>query len=181
MLRQYPNRPPSEASTIADAVAAAEWRARNLSRRFGCVAAADEEDIRQAILLDLIARADRFDPARGTWPAFVSVVTRHAAAGIAEDQCRRAALFLPLAEDEPIDDRQPAGAADLAIDFAREVGRLPHPLKRLVDRIAETGTVAGARRDSAASPASFYRALRELRLRLIAAGLSVEGCARRPS
>lgn len=180
MLRQCPNRPPSEASTIADAVAAAEWLARRLSRRLGSVAA-DEEDFRQAILLDLIARADRFDPSRGTWPAFVSVVTRHAAAGIARDQCRRAALFLPLDDDEPIDDRQPPGAADLAIDFVRETGRLPHPLMRLVDRIAEAGTVAGARRASAASPASFYRALRELRLRLVAAGLVIEGSARRPS
>lgn len=181
MLQQHPYRPASGPSAIADAIAAAEWQARRLCRRCGC-SSADEEDFRQAILVDLIARADRFEPVRGSWPAFVRVVTEHAASRIARNEGRRAAYFSPLADqDEPIDDRQRPGSNDLAIDFAREIERLPRSLRGLVDLIAETGTVAGARRASPLSPASFFRALRELRLRLLAAGFAGEGGTRRRS
>lgn len=178
MLQQHPYRPASGPSAIAEAIAAAEWQARRLCRRCGCPSA-DEEDFRQAILVDLIARADRFEPVRGSWPAFVRVVTNHAASRIARNEGRRAALLRP--QYDPVDDRQRPASNDLAIDFAREIERLPRSLRGLVELIAETGTVAGARRASPLSPASFFRALRDLRLRLLAAGLAGEGGTRRRS
>ena len=48
---------------LAAALAAATTKARSLRRRLKAPAA-DEDDFQQAILLDLIHRADRFDPDR---------------------------------------------------------------------------------------------------------------------
>jgi DNA-directed RNA polymerase specialized sigma24 family protein len=177
MLRQHAFNPGFDAETVALSLAAARGRARALRRRLRAPSV-DEEDFRQTILLDLVTRADRFNAARGSWPAFVCVVTRHAAAEIARSHSCAAALVSLLPHDL-VDDRHRVSAADLAIDLKRAIEHLPRHLQNLVALIAETGSLTRAQRASAISPATFYRALRDLRLRFIAAGLAT--AARAPT
>ena len=71
--------------------------------------------------------------------------------------------------------RDPAGHVEaatlLSIDVNAARRRLPPSLGEMLDTIAEEGSVTGAQRAGTQPAASFYRALRQLRLRLIAAGL----------
>ena len=172
MLRQHADAAPFELAKVQVAIDAAQARARLLSRSLGAQSA-DAEDFRQAILLDLIRRSGHFDAERGPWPAFVCIVTHHAATRIAKHRGRAAALITSLPPDHQLtDDKHRVSAADLAIDLKGAVERLPPHLQRLVAVIADTGNLACARRASAVSPASFYRALRHLRLRFIAEGFA---------
>ncbi len=153
------------------ALAVASTRARSLRRRLK-TQAADADDFRQAILLELVGRAARFDPCRGTWGAFVSVVTRHAAARLANHRLRHPSAAMVLSLDPDIADaNHRVDAIDLGLDLRDSFDRLPRRLKRVVDLIVETGSVANAQRASGLSTASFYRALAELRLCFIADGL----------
>jgi DNA-directed RNA polymerase specialized sigma24 family protein len=172
MPRQHSEPARFEPAALATALAAATARARSLRRSLKAPAA-DEDDFRQAILLDLIGRAERFDPNRGAWGAFVSVVTRHAAARIAHHQLRHAQATTWLSEDHDVaDDSHRIDGIDLGLDLQRSCNRLPRRLKGLVGLIVETGSIADAQRESVLSPASFYRALAELRLRFLADDLA---------
>ncbi len=53
------------------------------------------EDLRQELLLDLIARLKRFDPARGTLNAFASVIIRHRVGRLGKRINRERAIFAP--------------------------------------------------------------------------------------
>ena len=159
MLRQHAFAPKIDAERASVSIAQAALQARKLRRRSGAPAA-EEEDFRQEILLDLVARADRFDPYRGSWPAFVCVVTGHAAATIAHRH-RSKAIELPASDDDVIDPRP--NTIDLLIDLARIIERSPDPIRRVMALIAEEGDVASARRASPLSHASFYRTLSDLR------------------
>jgi DNA-directed RNA polymerase specialized sigma24 family protein len=97
MLRQHADTAPF------NAIHAAQARARSLSRSLGAQSA-DAEDFRQAMLLDLIRRSGRFDAERGSWPAFVCVVTQHAATRIAKHRGRAAALITSLPSDHQLTD-----------------------------------------------------------------------------
>lgn len=72
--RQHGTAPLDDPAALAVAMAAAGRRAWTLARRISDPAL-DRDDHRQEILVDLISRAGRFDPARGSWGAFVTVVT----------------------------------------------------------------------------------------------------------
>jgi hypothetical protein len=158
---------------LRTALGAAEGRARGLRRTLRAQHA-DEEDFRQAILLDLICRADRFEDSRGVWPAFVSLVTRHTAARLARNQIRFCASSVALTSDHDIaDDRYRESAVDLALDLRSALRRLPRRLQNVVNSIVDAGSLAGAQRASAMSSATFYRAVRELRLHLAIAGASL--------
>ncbi len=172
MLRQHLDTPAFDPAKVQVAIAAAKARARSLNRSLRAQAA-DEDDFQQAILLDLISRADRFDPSRGAWGAFVSVVTRHSAARIAHRQLRHAQAVTSLSGDHDVaDDSRRVDGIELGLDLRRSCDRLPRRLKGIVDLIAETGSIADARHESALSPAGFYRALAELRLRFVADDLA---------
>jgi DNA-directed RNA polymerase specialized sigma24 family protein len=131
----------------------------------------DRDDHRQDILLDLLQRAHRFDAERGSWSAFVTVVTRHAALTLLARHLRSAAIENTSADDLA----DPAGHVEtrmlLSIDVSSARKRLPPSLGEMLDAIAEEGCVTGAQRAGTQPAATFYRALRQLRLRLIAAGL----------
>jgi len=167
MLRQHAFAPEIDAARTAVSLAQATRRARSLRRRAGA-SAAEEEDFRQDILVDLVARADRFDPDRGSWPAFVCVVTGHAAATIARRR-RRETIELPAGDDDFIDPR--SVTIDLAIDLARIIDRSPEPVRAVVALIAEEGDAACAGRASTLSRASFYRTLSDFRRALRAQGI----------
>src|SRR4051812_2126005 len=168
MHRQHSDQPFIDLAALATAIAAAQARARGLRNRLR-LQAADEEDVRQSVLLDLICRAARFDPGRGPWPAFVSVVTRNATLRLAKKQIRLSATITQLDEEHDLaDERCRASAINLGLDLQRAIRQLPRHLRSIVVRIAETGSLSGAQHASDMSRASFYRAVRDLRLRLIA-------------
>ena len=170
MLHHPTPLPLQDQTALAVAMSAANRRAGRLARQVRDPAR-DRDDHCQDILLDLLQRAHRFDPVRGSWGAFVTVVTRHAALTLFAGHLRSAAI-----ENIDADDlADPAGHAEfatlLSIDVNAARRRLPPSLCEMLDKIAEEGSVTGAQRAGTQPAASFYRTLRQLRLRLIAAGL----------
>ena len=174
MLHPSTNFPLQDQTALAVAMNAAHRRAGRLSRQV-TDPARDRDDHAQDILLDLVTRSHRFDPERGSWGAFVTVVTRNAATTI------RARCARPLAADCDIDDLmlEPHGHAERAlvtmIDARTLQRRLPSSLRDVLATLLETASVTDAQVTSGHSHASFYRALRQLRLRLVAAGLAPAG------
>lgn len=170
--RQHTKSPFDDPAALAVAMAAAGRAARKVSRH-AKDPACDRDDHRQDILVDLISRAARFDPARGSWGAFVTVVTRNAARTMLD---RRAGMITVVpAEVEALGDiaQGHAEAASAArIDTTALLQRLPASLLLVLVGVAEEGGVTDAQRASGMPAASFYRALRQLRLRLIAGGLA---------
>lgn len=170
MLHHSTSLPLQDQTALAVAMSAANRRAERLARQVRDPAR-DRDDHRQDILLDLLQRAHRFDPVRGSWGAFVTVVTRHAALTLLAQHLRSATI-----ENIPTDDlADPTGHVEaatlLSIDVNAARRRLPPSMSEILDAIAEEGSVTGAQRAGTQPAASFYRALRQLRLRLIAAGL----------
>jgi DNA-directed RNA polymerase specialized sigma24 family protein len=172
MLRQHADIGRIDAEALQVAIGAAQIRSRRLQRRLGA-GWADAEDFQQDLLLDLIGRSDDFDPSRGSWPAFICVVTRNAAVKIAQRHIRLASSTVPLGPEHDLaDDRSLVGSEDFVIDVQRALRRLPPDLQDLVSRIADKGDIASAKHAPPGSRASFYRALRNLRLHLVAQGVS---------
>jgi DNA-directed RNA polymerase specialized sigma24 family protein len=170
MLQHSTPLPLQDQTALAVAMSAANRRAGRLARQV-MDPARDRDDYRQDILLDLLQRAHRFDADRGSWGAFVTVVTRNAALTLLACHVRSVAIESSLADDFA----DPAGHVEaatlLSIDVKSARRRLPPSLCEMLDAIAEEGSVTGAQRIGTQPAASFYRALRQLRLRLIAAGL----------
>jgi DNA-directed RNA polymerase specialized sigma24 family protein len=75
------------------------------------------EDLRQELLVDLIARLKRFDPARGTLNAFASVIIRHRAGRLGKRINRERAIFAPMfLTDSLADDPTVATAFDTEVE-----------------------------------------------------------------
>jgi DNA-directed RNA polymerase specialized sigma24 family protein len=174
MLHHPTHIPLQDQTALAVAMNAAHRRAGRLVRQV-TDPARDRDDHAQDILLDLISRSSRFDPERGSWGAFVTVVTRNAALTILARSSR------PLAADCDVDDLmlEPHGHAERAlvtmIDARTLQRRLPASLRDVLATLLETASVTDAQQASGQPAASFYRALRQLRLRLVAAGLAPAG------
>jgi RNA polymerase sigma-70 factor (ECF subfamily) len=160
--------------------------------------AEDVADIRQELLLEVVRRAPRFDPARAAWPTFIDMIIRHAAdelaarlvcgqrhnAGFLDDlttRCHGVRVRLT----EVVSESEGFGAlwsgagdsfteVDRRIDIERFVERLPDSLRRLC-RLLQTELPADAQRLSGLSRSEFYRQLDELAMRLRAHGLAEEG------
>jgi RNA polymerase sigma-70 factor (ECF subfamily) len=153
------------------------------------------EDLRQELLLDLIARLKRFDPARGTLNAFASVIIRHQVGRLGKRINRERAIFAPaFLRDSLVDDRTVAAAFDTVVeahgytsgfahhydrfvtidrrlDLARVLGKLRPDDLSLCLKLAEQ-TPAELSRSGKFSRATLYRRLRNIRLRLLAEGFS---------
>ncbi len=170
MHHHFTPLPLQDQTALAVAMSAASRRARRLARQVSDPAR-DRDDHRQDILLDLLQRAHRFDPVRGSWGAFVTVVTRHAVLTLLAQHLRSAGIQSIPADDlaDPTGHVETATLLSIDVNAARR--RLPPSLGAMLDAIAEQGSVTGAQRAGTQPTASFYRALRQLRLRLIAAGL----------
>ncbi len=152
-------------------------------------------DLRQDLLLDLIGRYPSFDPARGSLGAFVGTIIAHRAADVgrmiwrerrlhgvapvsldaAVPGCDGASRVDLIAENDGLmafhgqtTDR--VAEVDLRLDIERGLGSLSPDdsalcvalVRNTVDQLAAAGR--GAR-------SSLYRRVKEIRLRLIAAGL----------
>jgi len=170
--RQHTTAPLDDPAALAVAMAAAGHRAGKLARHISDPAR-DRDDHRQEILVDLISRAGRFDPARGSWGAFVTVVTRNATRGMLARYTGM--ITVAPAEVEVLGDIAQAHAETACaarIDTTALLQRLPASLLPVLMGVAAEGGVTDAQRASGMPAASFYRALRQLRLRLIAGGLA---------
>ncbi len=171
MLRPHPTHAFDTART-ATAIAAAGARAAGLRRSLKAQRT-DEQDFRQAILLDLMVRSPRFDQKRGPWPAFVSVITRNAATDIAHREiCRRSTTVLGGDHEYP-EETTSSIAEHVRIDLKRAIEKLPPHLAQLMQAIATSGEIKAARRATGTPPARFYRALAELRRHLIREGAAL--------
>jgi DNA-directed RNA polymerase specialized sigma24 family protein len=168
-----------DSSMLATLLEVAASRARQVGRTLR-LAAADREDVEQAIVLGVLERRSYFDPERGSWRSFAVLVARQLAQKLADELVvawNRAGPSLdeqatsPLAMDVP----EPASASDastLHLAVQRFVSELPDHLA-LVARLAfaEEGDFANAHRLSGLSRAEFYRRLREVRYRLVSLGI----------
>ena len=150
-------------------IAAATRHARRLARGL-VLAEADLEDFRQAILVAILTRSARHDPQRGSWATFVGLIARHAAIDLAR-ACRGRLPTSPVETFEDVLADPAAGYPEPSLDLRAALATLPPSCRRLVALIAETGSLADARRASTMSSASFYRHVHDLRLRLLMAGL----------
>ena len=154
----------------------------------------EQDDLRQDLLTDLFARLKGFDPARGDVGAFATSCFDHRAIRLTERILRGRATMAPVSLDDP----QPRGdgltigdsiaeadgycawlgqptdafaAIERRIDLDRALGTLPVSALPLCARLTEQSPheLAKAGRTSRAT---LYRHLRELRLRLLVAGIS---------
>ena len=172
----------------------ADMAARRLSRRLR-LSRDDLADLRQDLLVDLLARLPAFDPERGSIGAFAGLVMANRATRIARGVGRHRRMFgaSPASLDDPLPNGDGATRGD---SIAEEYG-LAAILGQPVDRIAEAerridlerglGTLDGEERRlvsalGKASPhqlaasglgsrSDLYRRTRQIRLSLIAAGL----------
>lgn len=164
---------------IATALALADRQASRCARQRS-LGEADREDLRQEILLAVVERAHRFDPATAPWAAFVTLLARHAIADwLRAEQTHRSAGMISIEEMIDADatvDALAVADTDRGADLraALEAFLLdapPSACTTLLLIAAACGDVAAAQRASGLPPSSFYRALAALRFWLHAAGL----------
>ncbi|WP_157928844.1 sigma factor [Pararhizobium haloflavum] len=152
------------------ALRTAAFQAQRLVRTLS-MPEADRDDLRQTIVLVVMGKARRFDDTKSSWPTFIALIARHAAADLAR-RTHRAPVLEPLDGAEYAIADPSAPDQDLRVDIRDAMARLPPALAHLIDLLAETGSVAAAQRKSALSPATFYRRMHDLRMQFLAAGLA---------
>ena len=156
---------------------------------------ADLDDVRQDLLVDLIARLPAYDPERGSLGAFAGVVLRNQATRIAAKVNRQRRLHgaVPVSLDEPVPESDGLTRGDLVaeadglaalfgqpvdtfadierrLDVERAMGGLGRADGRLC---AELSRVTADRLAATGRGArsSLYRRVKDLRLALTAMGL----------
>ena len=153
----------------------------------------EQEDLRQDLLADIFSRLKGFDPARGELGAFAAACFDHRAIRLIERILRGRAAMAPVSLDDP----QPGGegltigdsiaesdgyaawlgqptdafaAVERRIDLDRALSTLPAETLPLCAELIERSPHELAKA-SPTSRATVYRHLRELRLRLLVAGI----------
>lgn len=167
--------PANETDACADQLA--HRRARRLIGICG-LKPHDLPDLRQELLLHVVRRSTRFDPARGTWPAFLTcLLSRKATSMIRHRNAKQrdfrrtihAGLTQTL-EEQSSDGASQERATQLRIDVQQLLPRLPAELRRVCEAL-KLGNVAEAVRSTGMSRSRIQRAVSKLRLRFAAAGL----------
>jgi RNA polymerase sigma-70 factor (ECF subfamily) len=171
---------------LADAHARALCRSLRLP-------AHDHEDLRQDLLVDLLARLPAFDPSKSVFEAFARVCIRHAAARLASKIRRERAGRHPRSLDDTIPDSDGLSLADTIgedqgygawcgqqtdaiaalerrLDLARAADAIPATDHTLCAQLSvHTPHQLG---ELGAMPRMrIYRRIREMRLLLLAAGI----------
>ena len=172
----------------------ADVAARRLSRQLR-LSRDDLADLRQDLLVDLIARLKSFDPTRGSLGAFAGTVVAHRAARLAARICRDRSMFAPVSLDDPLPD---TGGTTSVGDTIAESGGFSAMMGQPTDKIANANrrldldqalgtlrqsdlalcahlihrTPTELSHEGLGSRASLYRQVHEIRLRLMTAGLS---------
>jgi DNA-directed RNA polymerase specialized sigma24 family protein len=188
--RQFPHHSVSP-SDLRVLLRESEVAAVRMVRRFQ-LPTCDRDDLRQDILVDLLCRIRAFDPKRGTFGAFVGTIIAHRAARLTKRWRRQRATMISL--DQPM---ASAGAMTLG-DMIAEADGISASLGQPFDRFAEIElrldliralsalhsaelglcvkltehTPAELSRCGKFSRATLYRRLRNIRLRLLAEGIS---------
>jgi len=180
-------------------------RARQLARTEG-FAAQDIEDIRQDLIVDLLERLPKFDPAKATCNTFVArIIERKVAKLIRDRNCeKRDPRREECSLNECIDDgeggsvehiqtiaaeeadrrlgrqaRSDQETAELALDVEAVLKRLPDNLRRLCE-LLKTGSIADAARAMGVPRTTLHDHVKKLRQVFEAAGLR-DYLAGRPS
>jgi RNA polymerase sigma-70 factor (ECF subfamily) len=155
----------------------------------------DLDDLRQDLLLDLIARLPAFDPERGSIGAFAGIVLANRATRIANRVRRERRIFgpVPVSLDETIPDSdgltrgdlvaegeglaayfgQPVdafAAAERRLDLERGLGSLDRDDGALSAALSQT-TVDRLAANGRGARSSLYRRVRDIRLALAAVGV----------
>jgi RNA polymerase sigma-70 factor (ECF subfamily) len=155
----------------------------------------DLADLRQELLVDLIARLPAFDPKRGSLGAFAGIVMANRAARLAHKVKRERRLYgaVPTSLDETLPEGDGATRGDLVseedglsayfgqpadgfaeverrLDVERGLGALDPIDARLSARLSQISVDELAERGHAAR-SSLYRRVKNIRLALLAAGL----------
>jgi len=139
--------------------------ARRAVRR-GRLLAADREDLRQELLLDLLRRLHHFDPARGSLGAFAQVCFQHRATRAVSAHQReiRERHGFRLHSIHAVDHHEPTVALALRLDLGRALDRLSPDQAGVVTSLLE--------RDIPAAPRTTrHRHLLAVRNQLTAVGL----------
>lgn len=179
-------------TTLDLAIRLADIAATRLVRQLR-LPAHDREDLRQDLLVDLVARLRSFDPRRGAPGTFIATVIAHRAGRLARRICRDR-FFVPISFQEPAlagegatlgdglaeadsygalmgQPTDPFVPVERRIDLDRALAALgPAHLRLCTDLIERTPTQID--RSGACARASLYRHLGEVRLRLMAQGIS---------
>lgn len=171
-------------------------KVRQLIGRAG-IRESDRDDLLQDFALDLIQRRKNFDPEAATWQAFVVVVCENRYATILEH--RRAAkrsrdreggsLNQPVRTEcggqadlgSTVTDaqhelrtgrrrRSPEESADLALDIANVLERLPSHLREICEHMKHASKSA-VNRHLGVSTGAFYELIAQIRQRFEQAGL----------
>jgi len=180
-------------------------RARQLARTEG-FAAQDIEDIRQDLIVDLLERLPKFDPAKATCNTFVArIIDRKVATLIRDRSCeKRDPRREECSLNECIDDgeggsvehiqtiaaeeadrwlgrqaRPDQETVELALDVEAVINRLPDNLRRLCE-LLKTGSIADAARAMGVPRTTLNDHVKKLREVFEAAGLR-DYLAGRPS
>jgi hypothetical protein len=176
------------ADRLATLQATVDYHARRVAR-VAPESGGDLEDLRQMLLLEALTVAPKFEPRRGSWPAFINVYVKGAAwdlAGRRFRQRRLAARSLdsdrltdpgrsppwqadPADVDDGQDDR--FDSIDQAIDVERAMDTLPDGLRDLC-RLLQRESPTVAQRKIGLSGAEYYRLRQEIAMRLRAFGVS---------
>ncbi|WP_439630594.1 sigma-70 family RNA polymerase sigma factor [Gemmata sp.] len=131
----------------------------------------DREDLEQELALHVLERRDRFDPARGTWPAFAHRLAERFASNFL--RARRAAKrdggpLAPLTADVPGPE---PGDPELPAEVARALAGLPDDLRAAAELVM-AATVAEAARKLGVARSTVYARLAELTGRAEVAALA---------
>ena len=185
--------PPISSADLATLIDEADRAARRLRRRL-CLPAADLDDLRQDLLVDLICRLPEYDARRGSIGAFANVVLRNQTSRIAirHHRQRRAQGGSLLSLEAPLaGSRQPVGDTlteadglaawhgadrcatsdcDLQRDLRAALARLPAEDRRLCAALAHR-PVSALAAEGFGSRSALYRRLADLRHVLTAHGL----------
>ena len=170
------------------------FKAKQLARR-RAVPGMDADDLEQDLLLDLLQRSDRYDPARASFETFAEHVINHRIATLTSPTRRRRAELSMISLDAPVQchddeyeavnliDLIPASAAlyggdmdeiNSSVGLQRDVTRfratLSSGLRRYADILAEEGASEAAR-IAGVHRSTIYVRLAEMRAAAIAAGL----------
>lgn len=170
-------------------------RAHQLRRRYA-LNRDDVDDVRQDLMADFLGRLPAFDPRRGTLGAFAGRIMANRAYAIARDICRRRQLHgaEPVSLDAPVDAAgivplgelvpeeaglsamlgywiDPIAAVERRLDLERALALLDDKSRSLVAALLR-GSAHLLARTGLGSRSALYRQLRDLRLALLAAGIT---------
>ena len=175
-----------DAAFLKAAVNAAATRAFRAGVSFGLMHA-DREDLFQEVILDLLERAKRFDPARGVAGTFTGVVSEHRTADFLNELKKDRARLSLFSDGEAANDSEASGESDprdeIVVslwaedrDFFEDSNTL-HDVEAalaymdgeqlaLFDLLQAHQDLPGACRASGLSSATFYRRVADLQMHL---------------